>query len=313
MTPPWTRPIVLPALQALREQLKEHVDRYSLTARASLSRFALPSTCLLMLGSLFLQSYPVTAASGPTEGWKPLFNGRTLEGWTPKITGYALGEDPLKTFTVRDGAIKVSYDQYDRFAGQFGHLAYRLPYSAFRIRLEYRFYGQGLADIKGWQQSNSGIMLLGQPPETMRKDQQFPVSLEVQLLGAERAEPGPTGNLCTPGTNVVLEGEIITQHCLNSSSPVMPNSQWVQIEVEVDRHGNISHFVEGKPVLRYSAPQYDPTDPDAKLLIARAGGRLAIARGYIYLQSEGHPVEFRNIELIRLDDSPTLKSEGAER
>jgi hypothetical protein len=251
--------------------------------------------CLLSLLCTSCASFP---GGG---GWRPLFDGRTLAGWTPKITGHALGEDPYGTFSVRDGAIRVSYDRYDRFNGRFGHLAYRTPFGAYRIRLEYRFSGGWLPDVLTWQQSNSGIMLHGQPPETMARDQQFPVSIEVQLLGAERAEPSPTGNLCTPGTLVVINGAIEPAHCINSTAPVISNGRWVKAEVEVDRAGNITHFIEGQAVMRYGSPQYDPADPDAKPLIARAGGRLALNGGYIYLQSEGHPVEFRRIELKRLD------------
>ncbi len=256
---------------------------------------------LLLLLCLAIGACAPLPAAGDGRDWRPLFDGRTLDGWTPKITGYALGANPFGTFQVRDGAIRVSYDRYDKFGGRFGHLAYRTPFNAYRVRLEYRFSGRWLPDVEGWQQSNSGIMLHGQPPETMTRDQKFPVSIEVQLLGAERAEPSPTANLCTPGTNVVMNGKLETQHCINSSSPIIPNDRWVKAEVEIDRAGNVTHFVEGRPVLRYSAAQYDPTDDDAKPLIARAGGRLAIEGGYIYLQSEGHPVEFRNIEVKPLD------------
>ena len=231
--------------------------------------------------------------------WQPLFDGRTLSGWTAKITGYRLGEDPFDTFTARDGAIQISYEKYDSFGGRFGHLAYRVPFSAYRLRFEYRFSGETMPGVEPWQQSNSGIMLHGQPPETMRLDQQFPVSAEVQLLGSDRAEPGPTANLCTPGTHVVIDGAMVTEHCINSTGPVLSNGRWVQVEIVVDRAGDITHFVEGRPVLRYNAVQYDPTDADAGPLIAQNGG-LAVAGGYIYLQSEGHPVAFRNIELLPL-------------
>lgn len=245
----------------------------------------------------------VGCAHAPTrEGrWVRLFDGRTLKGWTPKISGYTLGEDPMRTFRVRDGAIAVSYDGYGgSFGKHFGHLAYKKPFSAYRLRFEYRFSGHWLPDVETWQQSNSGIMLLGQPPETMTRDQSFPVSLEMQLLGADRGEPSPTANLCTPGTNVVMNGKLETTHCINSTSPIIPNGRWVKAEVEVDRAGNVTHFVEGVPVIRYGAPQYDPTDADAKPLIARSGGQLAISGGYLYLQSEGHPVEFRKIEILPL-------------
>lgn len=242
-----------------------------------------------------------SCATVPEGGWQPLFDGRSLEGWVPKIAGHELGEDPLRTFRAEDGAIRVSYDRYDRFDGRFGHLAYRVPFAAFRVRLQYRFSGRWLPDVKDWQQSNSGIMLLGQPPGTMALDQDFPVSIEVQLLGAERADPSPTANLCTPGTVVEIDGKLDKRHCINSTSPVFPNDRWVTAEVEVDAAGHVTHFVEGREVLRYSAPQYDPADADARPLIERAGGELALRSGYLYLQSEGHPVEFRNIEVRPLD------------
>ena len=57
--------------------------------------------------------------------WRPLFNGKDLTGWTPKIRFSALGEDPLKTFRVEDGMLCVNYDQYeDKFKARFGHLFY---------------------------------------------------------------------------------------------------------------------------------------------------------------------------------------------
>jgi hypothetical protein len=242
-----------------------------------------------------------TSTPAPPDEWQTLFDGRTLSGWTPKIRGHVLGEDPLRTFRAENGAIRVSYENYDTFAKRFGHLAYRTPFSAYRLRFQYRFSGRWLPDVENWQQSNSGAMLHGQPPETMSRDQEFPVSIEVQLLGAERAEPSPTANLCTPGTHVVMNGKLETTHCVNSFSSVMPNGRWINAEVEVDPDGNFTHFVEGKPVLRYSGAQYDAGDADAKPLIARAGGGLEVRGGYIYLQSEGHPVEFRNIALKPFD------------
>ena len=255
------------------------------------------------LRSLSLLLLPLLAACATPseEGWQPLFDGKSLAGWTPKITGYALGEDPLRTFRVENGAIKVSYENYDGFKGRFGHIAYRSPFSAYRVRFQYRFSGTHQPDVEAWQQSNSGLMFHAQDPATMTRDQKFPVSMEMQLLGAERAEPSPTGNLCTPATHVVMNGKLEKTHCINSSSPIIPNGRWVTAEAEVDPAGNITHFIEGQPVMRYSAPQYDPDDPEAVPLIAAAGGKLAIDRGWLYLQSEGHPVEFRNIEIRKLD------------
>lgn len=252
---------------------------------------------------LLLAAATAAQAPDPAPGtWQPLFDGRSLEGWTPKITGYALGEDPLGTFTVQDGAIRVGYENYGgAYRGRFGHLAWRVPFSAYRLRLQYRFYGTWFPDVFDWQQSNSGVMIHAQPPETMARDQRFPVSLEVQFLGVPRAERAPTANICSPGTHVVIEGALVTEHCTNSAGPLIANGRWVQVEILVDRDGNVTHFVEGRPVMRYSGAQYDPTDEEARPLIAAQGGELALRGGYIYLQSEGHPVEFRNVEVMVLE------------
>lgn len=241
------------------------------------------------------------AAPAPKHGWVRIFDGKTLTGWTPKITGRAAGEDPLHMFIVRDGAIRVSHANYPKFEGEFGHLFWKTPVSAYRVRLEYRLFGETLPGVKEWQASNSGLMLHSQAPETMRRDQAFPVSLEVQLLGIPRPTQEPTGNVCTPGTTVVIDGKRDPRHCILSSAPLIPNGQWVRVEVEVLPNGEVTHWINGKAVLHYSAPELDPADADAKRLIDAAGGSLMLRRGYLALQSEGHQIEFRNIELMLLD------------
>ncbi len=253
----------------------------------------------------FLMALPLLALIGAAPAaeaeWEPIFDGSTLDGWTPKITGRAVGEDPLGMFTVHDGAIRVSHANYPKFEGEFGHLFWKAPLGAYRIRFEYRLFGESLPGIQEWQASNSGLMFHAQAPETMRRDQLFPVSLELQLLGVPRPTEEPTGNLCTPGTTVVIDGKRDMRHCINSSSPLLPLGRWTRVELEVLPTGEITHFIDGEPVLRYSAPELDPEDADAKPLIEAAGGKTELRQGYFALQSEGHQVEFRNIEVMRLD------------
>ncbi len=235
-----------------------------------------------------------------TSEWISLFNGRDLEGWTPKIQGYALGDNFGNTFRVEDGLLKVRYDQYDKFGDRFGHLFYKQPFSHYRLRVEYRFVGQQIAGGAGWALRNSGIMIHGQAPETMTKDQSFPVSIEVQLLGGTGSGTRPTANLCTPGTNVVLNGRLWTQHCTNSSSETYHGEQWVTVELEVHGDKQIEHKIDGKVVMAYTQPQLDPNDADAKKLIK--DDKLLLTGGTISLQSESHPVEFRKVELLPLSE-----------
>ncbi len=250
---------------------------------------------------MFILPMLALLGAAPEARWERIFDGQTLAGWTPKITGRAVGEDPLGMFTVHEGAIRVSHANYETFEGEFGHLFWKAPLTAYRIRFEYRLFGESLPGIQEWQASNSGLMFHSQAPGSMRLDQAFPVSLELQLLGIPRPTQEPTGNLCTPGTTVVLDGKRDPRHCILSSSPLLPVGRWTRVELEVLPSGEITHFIDGEAVLRYSAAELDPEDSDARPLIAAAEGKLELRQGYIALQSEGHQVEFRNIELMRLD------------
>ncbi len=230
--------------------------------------------------------------------WESLFNGEDLTGWTPKIKGYDLGVNYGNTFRVEDGLLKVSYDQYEKFENRYGHLFFKDALSKYILRVEYRFVGEQVPGGAGWALRNSGIMIHGQPAATMSKNQDFPVSIEVQMLGGNDTNPRPTGNLCTPGTHVVMDGKLIKRHVINSNSETYHGEQWVNLEVEANGSECIKHLVNGRMVLIYKDPQLDPGDANTKKLIKH--GELSLGRGSISLQSESHPVEFRRIELLRL-------------
>ncbi len=239
------------------------------------------------------------------ERWIQLFNGKDLKDWTIKITGYEVGVNYKNTFRVEDGVMKVSYDGYEKFDGKFGHIFYRQPFSSYRLRVEYRFVGKQAPGGPRWAYRNSGMMIHGQSPESMTKDQNFPVSIEVQLLGGRETGERSTANLCTPGTNVVMDGKLVTRHCTTSSSKTYRGDQWVTAVVEV--HGRtITHVVNGEPVMSYTDPQLDPRDKDAKRLL-EAGAKKMLRGGTISLQSESHPLEIRKVEILELDDPDASK------
>ncbi len=229
--------------------------------------------------------------------WIQLFNGENLDGWTPKIRYHDLGDNFGNTFRVEDGILKVGYEAYDEFNETFGHLFYKDSFSNYRLRVEYRFVGDQCKGGPGWAIRNSGLMLHGEKPETMAKDQDFPVSIEVQLLGGDGKSKRTTSNLCTPGTNVVMDDKLITAHCTSSNSKTYHGPQWVTAEVEVRGNDVIRHIIDGEVVLEYNQPQLDPRDEHAKSLSEKSG-TLMLSEGTISLQSESHPVEFRKVELM---------------
>lgn len=248
-----------------------------------------------------------TDASG--EKWVSLFNGKDLTGWTPKIRYHELGENYGNTFRVEDGVLKIVYDpeKYPEFGDKFGHLFYEKPYSNYRLRVEYRFVGDQCKGGQGWATRNNGLMLHGEDPKTMTKDQDFPASIEVQLLGGLGKGKRSTANLCTPGTNVVIDEKLFTPHCRNSNSETYDGDQWVTAEIEVRGDQVFRHFVNGQQVMEYFQPQLDERDAHSKTLIAAKGGEKLLKSGTISLQSESHPTEFRKIEILELPELPAQK------
>jgi 3-keto-disaccharide hydrolase len=240
--------------------------------------------------------------SNPDADWIQLFNGRDLTGWTPKITHHELGDNYANTFRVEDGLLKVRYDNYQGgFNGSFGHLFYEKPFSYYRLRIEYRFVGEQAEQGPGaWAKRNSGMMIHAQPPRTMTREQDFPISIEAQLLGGlSDGKARPTANMCSPGTEVVMNGALAPKHCVESASRTFDGDQWVTMELVVLGDGLITHFVNGEKVIEYSLPQIGGGvvanfDPKAK----RDGE--VLTGGYFALQSESHPLDVRKIELLNL-------------
>jgi hypothetical protein len=232
--------------------------------------------------------------------WIQLFNGEDLSDWDIKIRGYELGVNYKNTFQVEDGLLKVSYGGYDTFKEEFGHLFYKKPFSHYRLRVEYRFVGQQVTDGPGWAFRNNGVMVHSQSARSMGLDQDFPISLEAQLLGGADEGARSTMNLCTPGSSVVIDGRFREEHCIESRSDTYRGDQWVTAEMVVRGDVVIHHIVEGDTVLTYTRPEmgggaisgYDPE--------VYTEGK-PMKSGYIAIQAESHPTEFRKIEVMILD------------
>ena len=248
---------------------------------------------------LFMQCANMRKTASPN-GWVSLFNGQDLNNWTVKIHHHEVGDNYGQTFRVKDKVIQVRYDQYDAFKERYGHLYFNQPFSYYHLSFEYRFIGEWRKDAPVYTILNSGVMFHSQDPRTMPKEQDWPISVEMQLLaGLPDGKPRPTGNMCSPGTDVIYQGKIDPRHCIESSSKTYRGEQWVRADLIVLGDSLITHIINGDTVLQYSKPQigggvanrYDPAiKQDGKLLKS----------GFIALQSEGQPVDFRNIRIMDL-------------
>jgi hypothetical protein len=253
-----------------------------------------------MVATLVLTSSCALGQNDPNrKDWIQAFNGKNLDGWIMKITGFPLGENYGNTFRVENGLLKASYDQYPEFANKFGHIFYRTKFSHYIVAAEYRFVGEQAKNGPGWAVRNNGIMIHCQAPETMGKDQDFPISVEVQLLGGGPTGERSTANMCSPGTEVFRDGAMVKGHCMNSTSQTYRGDQWVRVEAEVLGSERVSHLIDVIFVLDYSNLQigggnvinFDPA-------VKKDGTPLG--EGYIALQGESHPTEFRKVEILNL-------------
>ena len=233
------------------------------------------------------------------KNWISIFNGKNLDDWTIKITGYNVNDNFKNTFIVEDGLLKSNYNEYEKFNGEFGHIFYKQKLSYYKVRIEYRFVGEQVVGGPSWGLLNSGIMIHSQSPESMEKNQQFPVCVECQFLGSYGEVSRPTGDFCTPGTHVVINDELIKDHCLKRSNISVDKSKWVTMEVHVYGGDSIVNIVNGEISVKVDKPQLDEEDTLAKQFII--DNNKSLGEGYIALQAESHSIEFRKVELLIME------------
>ncbi len=247
------------------------------------------------------------------EEWISLFNGKDLSNWTIKFTGEDLNENYKETFIVEDSMIRIKYDNYENFNNKFAHIYYNNPFSYYRLKFDYRFTGKQTEGGSHWNVRNSGVMLHSQSAKSNAYNQNFPVSVELQLLGGlENNEERTTGNVCTPGTAVVMGDTINYNHCIKSNSKTYFGDQWVHVEAIVLGGESMTFIIEQDTVLKFNLPQIGATEPNAYYKgenwtnwgmnpedWKNKAGEI-LTEGYISLQAESHPIDFKNLELLDL-------------
>ncbi len=242
-------------------------------------------------------SKKVSIEQNDSKKWISLFNGKNLDNWMPKIAGYKLGENFGNTFRIENGILSTRYDQYNSFSNKFGALYYDKKFTNYRLRVEYRFAGSLTPGAPSWGFRDGGIQYHCQPPATVGLNQPFPVCLEYNLLGGNGKDERATGEICALGMYVEINGKRNTSYCTPPAEKrTYHGDQWVTAEIEV-REGKITHFVNGEQIIQFENPRYDSTHPVSKNFII--GGNDLVKDGYISLQSNSHPMDFRRVEIMK--------------
>ncbi|MCL6266509.1 3-keto-disaccharide hydrolase [Flagellimonas myxillae] len=259
----------------------------------------IPFFTIVCAGFLFLSCDSKKNPDASNEEWISLFNGKDLKGWTPKVKGFALGENHNNTFRVRDSILMVTYQEYDSFDSKFAHLFYKKKFSYYKLKAKYRMVGEQVEGGPGWAFANNGFMLHCQDPKTMTLDQSFPMSFEFQLLAGKDEGERPTGNLCTPGCHVHMEGKLVENHCIpKTKGATFPREKWVNIEALVLGDSIVHHIVEGDTVITYTNPIIGGHLDGLNKELFKDG--TPITEGYIAIQGESHDTEFKSIEVLDL-------------
>ena len=211
-----------------------------------------------LLKSAALLCLTLALFSCSTEKKIELFNGQDLDNWN--IVVDSEDGEPTGLFYVEDGVMNTLGDP-------FGYIRTKESYSNFKLHLEWRWTEEP---------SNSGVLLNVQGKEMI-----FPHCVEAQLMH------GKAGDFVLMG-----KGAAIT---VNDSTYLVTS--------EERRYLAIPKFEESseKPAGEWNS--YDITSKDGNLelyvngILQNKGTGMTLTEGNIALQSEGGPIQFRNIYL----------------
>jgi hypothetical protein len=275
----------------------------------SLRKLLIP---LFVLLSLYIPAY-----SQSSKDWTALFNGKNLDGWEIKIAGCPLGDNYKNTFRAEDGMLRVAYDQYDAFDDHFGHLFFQKPFSYYLLSFQYRFTGSPAKGGPDWGIKSGGVLIHAQSAKSMTLHQDYPFSLEVQLLGGTGAGKRHTANACTNGVRVQMNGQLSVAHCVPSASKTYDGDEWVQVTVMVLGDSIIKHIVDSDTVITYEKPQIGAGMVNKELHVDSTALRYwtsmegkSLDNGYIAIQAKSQPVDFKNIELLNLEGCTDRKAKN---
>jgi hypothetical protein len=227
---------------------------------------------------------PLIDDGAGTEG---LFNGRDLSGWCVALEGRRPGEDPNGVFRVSDGVMRVSGEET-------GGIVSEKSYRDYVLRVEYRWVGKSVGSRLGMA-ADTGVLYHSQG-EMFAWNGLWMRSFECNIL---RGRTGDFIIVSDKGAPVryaaTVEGRVVADEAnisnwfrlgswanTEDTPDVFPErryGEWNRLEIVCDG-SRVEHWLND--VLVFEAENLTPS------------------QGRIQIQSEGHPVEFRRIDLKAL-------------
>jgi hypothetical protein len=212
-------------------------------------------------------------------GFTRLFNGHDLTGWTTFLDPRAKDADPAKVWTIKDGVIHC-------VGKPLGYLLTEKEYGDYVLRVQWRFR----PDAPG----NSGVFVHVSGPNKI-----WPRAVEAQL------QSGRAGDIwLVDGFKMTVES---ARDPRSARHFARIGDKFVKKDAK-DKQGRDQYEIVGKEVEKPLGEwnQYEITcqGDTIKLVVnghlANEGTHAEATKGKILLQSEGAPIEFRNVEIKML-------------
>jgi len=238
--------------------------------------------------------------------WKPIFNGKNLDGWKPVVRDQAPGDDPEKIFQVVDGAVHVYRDTPEGKKMPFGVILSDESYTDYRFRFEFKWGTKKFAPRQE-QIRDAGLLFHVVGPEKI-----WPMSVECQV---QEGDVGDNFLVYTIGDAPVdasgkkfqdasQGGTFKTFNVPGKVARVVKSEThehdgWNTVEVIV--RGDSAIYLANGKINNYIVNLRAPLGPDQKLVPLTAG-RLA-------LQCEGAELYYRKMELLNFQDQKSSQLE----
>ena len=235
-----------------------------------MTRRLLPPAASLLAASLFLTAAVSADAAFADEAAAPaltagepvrLFDGSSLDGWTPVLSDDAV--DPATVWSAQDGVLSCT-------GKPSGYIRTEKEYADYKLSVQWRWTAKP---------GNNGVLVHTGPPNALGV---WPRSQECQLFHENAGDIWVIGTEVTtplegvPGHEKMVRGR---RHLNFNDGAEKPVGEWNTMEI-VCRGDTITISVNGQ-VVNYG---YDST----------------VSSGAISLQSEGAPIEYREIVLTPL-------------
>jgi len=187
-----------------------------------------------------------------------LFNGQDLDNWN--IVVDSEDGEPKDLFYVEDGVMHT-------LGSPFGYIRTKESYSNYKLHVEWKWTDEP---------TNSGVLINVQGKELI-----FPHCIEAQLMNGKAGD-------------IVLMGK---------GAGITVEDTDYMVESEENRYLSIPKFEESSEKAAGEWNSYDITSVDGTLelyvngVLQNKGSGMTLTEGNIALQSEGSPLQFRNIYL----------------